>query len=215
MWRSAVQLRAGLRYGGIAQLVEHLLCKQGVKSSNLFISTKNRSIDFFGWPILFLSCSKRRRFRYQMPHSKKVCNANQIFQLYQGIDISTKKRSTKMPLCERTRYQKQASTVRNMRAVLKKASWGTRRIFWSIRCKKQAFPARKRYSVPKTGSWGTRRIFKGPQNSRLHRLWTASCPPDASPVRETAPARMWADIKRGWPLSLSRLFSPRKEKILG
>ena len=33
-----------------------------------------------------------------------------------------------MPLCERTRYQKQASTVRNMRAVLKKASWGTRRI---------------------------------------------------------------------------------------
>ena len=39
MWRSAVQLRAGLLYGGIAQLVEHLLCKQGVKSSNLFIST--------------------------------------------------------------------------------------------------------------------------------------------------------------------------------
>ena len=34
-----------------------------------------------------------------------------------------------MPLCERTRYQKQASTVRNMRAVLKKASYGTRRIF--------------------------------------------------------------------------------------
>ena len=33
-----------------------------------------------------------------------------------------------MPLCERTRYQKQASTVRNMRAVLKKASWGTRRV---------------------------------------------------------------------------------------
>ena len=48
-------------------------------------------------------------------------------------------------LCERTRYQKQASTVR------------------------------KRYSVPKTAFSGTRRIFKGPQNSRLHRLWTASC----------------------------------------
>ena len=31
-----------------------------------------------------------------MPHSQKVCNANQIFQLYQGIDISTTKRSTKM-----------------------------------------------------------------------------------------------------------------------
>ena len=30
-------------------------------------------------------------------------------------------------------------------------------------------------SVLKTGFYGTRRIFKGPQNSRLHRLWTASC----------------------------------------
>ena len=48
-------------------------------------------------------------------------------------------------MCERTRYQKRTPTVRNMRAVLKKASWGTRR------------------------------IFKGPQNSRLHRLWTAYC----------------------------------------
>ncbi len=56
MWRSAVQLRAGLRYGGIAQLVEHLLCKQGVKSSNLFISTKNRLIDFFSVD-LFSFCS--------------------------------------------------------------------------------------------------------------------------------------------------------------
>ena len=27
-------------YGGVAQLGEHLPCKQGVKSSNLFISTK-------------------------------------------------------------------------------------------------------------------------------------------------------------------------------
>ena len=78
-------------------------------------------------------------------------------------------------LYERTRYQKQASTVRNMRAVLKKASWGTRRIFGSIRCKKQASTVRKGYSVPKTAFSGTRRIFKGPQNSRLHRLWTASC----------------------------------------
>ena len=31
------QVAAGL-YGGIAQLGEHLPCKQGVKSSNLFIS---------------------------------------------------------------------------------------------------------------------------------------------------------------------------------
>ena len=72
------------------------------------------------------------------------------------------------------RYRRGPPTVRNMRAVLKKASWGTRRIFRSIRCKKQASTVRKRYSVPKTGSSGTRRIFKGPQSSRLHRLWTAS-----------------------------------------
>ena len=37
--------------------------------------------------------------------------------------------------------------VPNMRAVLKKASWGTRRIFRSIWCKKQAFPVRKGHSV--------------------------------------------------------------------
>ena len=70
--------------------------------------------------------------------------------------------------------------VRNVRAVRKTGSCGTRRIFGSIRCKKQASTVRKRYSVPKTAFSGTRRIFKGPQNSRLHRLWTASCPPDAS-----------------------------------
>ena len=73
------------------------------------------------------------------------------------------------------RYRRGPPMVRNMRAVLKKASWGTRRIFGSIRCKKQASTVRKRYSVPKTASCGTRRIFKGPQNSRLHRLWIASC----------------------------------------
>ena len=31
-------------YGGIAQLGEHLPCKQGVKSSNLFISTNSNYI---------------------------------------------------------------------------------------------------------------------------------------------------------------------------
>ena len=116
------------------------------------------------------------------------------------------------------RYRKQPPTVRNTRAVLKKASWGTRRIFGSIRCKKQASTVRKRYSVPETAFWGTRCIFKGPQNSRLHRLWTAYCrtgrifkgalnslllhrmhfrkrkkrhpvTPDVVSVRETAPAR--------------------------
>ena len=68
-------------------------------------------------------------------------------------------------------------------AVRKTASWGTRRIFGSIRCKKQAFPVRKRYSVYenplflhgrrfqrnsvlKTGFYGTEEIF-GAKNSLL------------------------------------------------
>ena len=50
------------------------------------------------------------------------------------------------------RYRRGPPMVRNMRAVLKKASWGTRRIFGSIRCKKQASTVRKRYSVLKKGS---------------------------------------------------------------
>ena len=67
----------------------------------------------------------------------------------------------------RIRYRRGPPTVRNMRAVLKKASSGTRRIFGSIRCKKQASTVRKRYSVPKTVFSGTRRIFKGALNSLL------------------------------------------------
>ena len=62
---------------------------------------------------------------------------------------------------EGTRHRKQASTVRNMRAALKKASWGTRRIFRSSPCSKQAFPVQKGHSVPKTPFWGTRCVFKG------------------------------------------------------
>ena len=65
------------------------------------------------------------------------------------------------------RYRKQPPTVRNTRAVLKKASWGTRCIFGSIRCKKQAFPVRDGYSVPKTASSGTRRIFKSAKRPPL------------------------------------------------
>ena len=65
-------------------------------------------------------------------------------------------------------YQKPPSMVRNMHAVLKKASWGTRRIFISIRCKKQASTVREGYSVPETPSYGTGRILKGPQNSTCH-----------------------------------------------
>ena len=69
------------------------------------------------------------------------------------------------------RYRRGPPMVRNMRAVLKKASWGTRRIFGSIRCKKQASTVREGYSVPKTAFSGTRRIFKGALNSLLlHRM---------------------------------------------
>ena len=53
------------------------------------------------------------------------------------------------------RYRRGPSLVPNMDAVLKKASWGTRRIFGSIRCKKQAFTVRKGYSVPETPFYGT------------------------------------------------------------
>ena len=57
------------------------------------------------------------------------------------------------------RYRKPPPTVRNRHSVLKKGSWGTRRVFKGNRCKKQAPVVRKRYSVLKKGSYGTRRIF--------------------------------------------------------
>ncbi len=34
-------------YGGVAQLGEHLPCKQGVKSSNLSISTRQKQLNEF------------------------------------------------------------------------------------------------------------------------------------------------------------------------
>ena len=61
----------------------------------------------------------------------------------------------------KTRYQKGPPTVPNMRAVLKKASYGTRRVFRSPPCSKQASGVRKGYSVPETPSYGTRRVFRG------------------------------------------------------
>ena len=57
------------------------------------------------------------------------------------------------------RYRRGHPMVRNMRAVLKKASCGTLLILRGIRCKKQAFPVRKGYSVRRTASRGTRRIM--------------------------------------------------------
>ena len=61
------------------------------------------------------------------------------------------------------RYRKRPSGVPNASSKVRKtASCGTRSVFL-------------RHSATKKGSWGTRCVFKGPQNSRLHRLWTASC----------------------------------------
>ena len=41
--------------------------------------------------------------------------------------------------------------------------------------KNRRFWYRREIRCAKTAFSGTRRIFKGPQNSRLHRLWIASC----------------------------------------
>ena len=71
-----------------------------------------------------------------------------------------------LPLCERTRYQKQASTVQNMRAVQKTASSGTRRVFGGTRCKKQASGVPNGNSVLKKASWCTRRIFSARNGPR-------------------------------------------------
>ena len=53
-----------------------------------------------------------------------------------------------------------------MHSVLKKASWGTRRIFRGTLCKKQASLVRQGYSVPETPSYGTE-LALGAQNSLL------------------------------------------------
>ena len=61
-----------------------------------------------------------------------------------------------------TRCAKQPPVVRD---AFSEALGVKNRLFWygrDIRCTKTPF-------------CGTRRIFKVPQNSRLHRLWTASC----------------------------------------
>ena len=54
--------------------------------------------------------------------------------------------------------------VRNMRAVLKKASYSTRRIFRNPPCSKQASGVQKGYSVPETPFSGTGQA-RCPENS--------------------------------------------------
>ena len=53
-----------------------------------------------------------------------------------------------------------------MRAVLKKASYGTRRVFRGTRCAEQASVVQKGYSVPETPSYGTGCIFRAHNKKR-------------------------------------------------
>ena len=61
-------------YGGIAQLVEHLLCKQGVRSSNLLISTKQK----------FRLSGRIFCFVEMAPHSRRLSSNPAASQLPPG-----------------------------------------------------------------------------------------------------------------------------------
>ena len=66
-----------------------------------------------------------------------------------------------------------------------------------IRYRKQPPTVRNTHSVLKKASWGTRRIFKGPQNSRLHRLWTAYCRTGRGFNARNSPRSEVIRLKRG------------------
>ena len=150
-------------------------------------------------------CAKRSLEcrREQENHSQKVCNANQIFQLYQGIDISTKKRSTKM--CVRglgtrnrlLRYRicvpcsKRLPGVRDASSEALGAQNRLLRYGRDNRCQKQA-------SVVRDASSKARRTADSTDCgqppaapdafSEACRAKSSTCPPDAASVRERAPA---------------------------
>ena len=65
------------------------------------------------------------------------------------------------------RYRRGPPTVRNTHSVLKKASYGTRRIFGSPRCSKQASTVRKGYSVPETPFSGTDQTLVAGPSSKM------------------------------------------------
>ena len=74
-------------------------------------------------------------------------------------------------------YRRKPPPVRNMRTVLKKASYGTRRVFRSSPCSKQASGVQKGYSVPETPFYGTEQAMctgKGLLMYRLKRRKSAS-----------------------------------------
>ena len=64
--------------GGIAQLVEHMLCKHGVRSSNLLISTKIERLSASRWAI-FVYGGPKASFRAagnkQRPNGSKAAEA--------------------------------------------------------------------------------------------------------------------------------------------
>ena len=119
--------------------------------------------------------------------------------------------------------------VRNMRAVLKKASWGTRRVFRGTRCSKQASTVRKghsvhenplflhgrrflRNSVLKTSFYGTEEIFGA--KKQPHGVRDAFQRPTEQPTPQTVdsllPHRTHLQCAKRPPLSL---FAPAPSTI--
>ena len=142
--------------------------------------------------------------REQENHSQKVCNANQIFQLYQGIDISTKKRSTEMPLCLAfgtgegllwyvicVPCSKRLPGVRDASSEALGAQNRLLRYGRDIRCQKQASVVRDASSKARRTADSTdcgQPPAAAAAASEACRAKSSTCPPDAASVRERAPA---------------------------
>ena len=61
MYAEEIMTQYKQKFGGVAQLGEHLPCKQGVRSSILLISTKNRTFWIFSQPCVceYVAVSKK------------------------------------------------------------------------------------------------------------------------------------------------------------
>ena len=89
MCRSAVQLCQGLRFaGGIAQLVEHMLCKHGVAGSNPTISTEITFQDILEG--FFVSSIPNSIPVLPRIGKKKMCGGRQLYRI-RGDCFSTHK----------------------------------------------------------------------------------------------------------------------------
>ena len=67
-----------IHYGGVAQLGEHLPCKQGVKSSNLSISTRDCTLQF-GNKVSSLTCRHVMKIKHSESLWKQAFNAFETF----------------------------------------------------------------------------------------------------------------------------------------